>query len=184
MLYIVCALKPEAQAFVDKYKLTSERLDGYKLFTNSSIILILSGLGVENAREATQTLINHFDITDDDIYLNVGICGATQEYKIGELIDISTIVYENISYTLTDSIDKTIHCLNSESTTDKHEIVDMESYGFYDAVTHSPAIKNIHILKVVSDHFEPRLVTKEKTKMLIFNAIDDINPIIYSKEIS
>ena len=178
----MCALKPEAQAFVDRYKLTSGKLDGYKLFTNSSTILIVSGLGVDNARAATQTFINHFDITDDDIYLNIGICGAIQEYEIGGLINISTIIYEDISYTLANTIGKTIHCLNSEATTDKHEIVDMESYGFYDAVTHSPAIKNIHILKVVSDHFEPRLVTKEKTKMLIFNAIDDINSIIFNKE--
>jgi purine-nucleoside phosphorylase len=184
MIYIVCALKPEAQAFVDKYKLIKHKLAKYKTFTNSSITLIVSGLGVESAREATQTLINHFDITDDDIYLNIGICGATHEYEIGELINISSIIYENISYTLADSIGRTIHCLNSQATTDKYEIVDMESYGFYDAVTHSPAIKNSYILKVVSDHFQPRLVTKEKTKMLIFNAIDDINSILFNKEIS
>ena len=54
----------------------------------------------------------------------------------------------------------------------------MESFGFYDAVIHSPAIKKFHILKVVSDHFEPQKVTKVGTKLLIFNAIDDINIII------
>jgi len=182
MLYIVSALKPEAQAFVDKFKLKSSRLNKYKLFTNSSITLIVSGLGVENSREATQTLINHFDTTDDDIYLNVGICGASKEYEIGELLDISTIVYKNISYSLFEKNRETIYCLDKESSTEKYAVVDMESYGFYDAVVHSPAIKNSYILKVVSDHFQPHLVTKEKTKMLIFNAIDDINSILFNKE--
>jgi len=184
MIYIVCALKPEAQAFVDKYRLNPQKLEKYKIFTNSSIILIVSGLGIDKAREATQTLINHFDITDDDIYLNVGICGASQEYEIGELLNISTIIYKNISYTLQNTASKTIHCLDMEATTNEYEIVDMESYGFYDAVVHSPAIKNRYILKVVSDHFEPHKVTKDKTKMLIFNAIDDINSILFHKEIS
>ena len=182
MLYIVSALKPEAQAFVDKYKLTSTTLDGCKLFTSTTICLILSGLGIENARRATQTLINHFDITDEDIYLNIGICGASKEHEIGELLNISNISYKDISYNIPLAIGKTIHCLDEEANSHIHEIVDMESYGFYDAVIHSPAIKNIYVLKVVSDHFQPEKVTKDKTKSLIFNAIDDINSTIFKKE--
>ncbi len=184
MLYIVCALKPEAQAFVDKYKLKAQKLDGYKIFTSASIVLIVGGLGVDSTRKATQTLINHFDIIDDDIYLNIGICGANKEYRVSDLIEISDIVYEDISYSITNKSAKTIHCLNQEVSTDEYEIVDMESYGFYDGVIHSPAIKNFYIFKVVSDHFEPETVTKDKTKMLIFNAIDDIINAITYEEIS
>jgi len=67
MIYIVTALKPEAQAFVDYYKLQKKRLGAFTIFHNEHISLIVSGLGVINARVATQTLINHFDISDDDI---------------------------------------------------------------------------------------------------------------------
>ena len=77
MIYIVTALKPEAQAFVDFYKLKKSKLGNYTAFIDNNITLIVSGIGVVNARLATQTLINHFDITDDDIYLNIGICGAS-----------------------------------------------------------------------------------------------------------
>ena len=77
MLYIVSALKSEAQAFVDKYKLTKSKLSNFTLFSNTQMMLIVSGVGVNNATRATQTLINHYDITDDDIYLNIGICGAS-----------------------------------------------------------------------------------------------------------
>jgi len=172
LVYILVALKPEAQAFVDKYRLKKSKLELYTLFSNENMMLIISGLGVESARNATQTLINHFDITDEDTYINIGICGADESYKLGELIEIGSIVYDSITYTF-DETKAELTCLDEECSEDLHKIVDMESYGFYDAVTHNPAIKNFSILKVVSDHFQPQTVTKEKTKELIFNAIKD-----------
>ena len=180
MIYIVTALKPEAQAFVDFYKLKKSKLGNHTAFMNENIILVVSGLGVINARLATQTLINHFDITDDDIYLNIGICGASSKYEIGELLEIGSIVYDDINYTFKD--EKEIVCLNQEASECDYSIVDMESYGFYDAVVHSPAIKSFYIFKVVSDHFEPDKVTKDKTKSLIFNVINDINSSINNQE--
>ena len=177
MLYIVTALKPEAQAFVDKYKLKKNRLQNYTLFYNENIRLIISGIGVNNARIATQTLINTYDITDDDIYLNVGICAAPSSYTIGELLEIGSIDYRNTSYTF-DTDKHTLTCKDEEAATEHKTPVDMESFGFYDAVIHSPAIKKFHILKVVSDHFEPHTITKENTKSLLFNVIDAINRVL------
>jgi purine-nucleoside phosphorylase len=181
MLYIVTALKPEAQAFIDRYRLQKSRLGDFNIFTSKEITLIISGLGVKNATFATQTLINHFDITDDDVYINVGICGASKEYKIGELLQIDAVNYNNQIYTVNKEITTTIKCLDVEASEEKYEIVDMESFGFYDAVIHSPAIKNRYIFKIVSDHFEPHMVTKDGTKSLIFNVIDAINNIIKTK---
>ena len=177
MLYIVTALKPEAQAFVDKYKLKKNKLQNYTLFQNENITLIISGIGAHSARLATQTLINNFDITDDDIYLNVGICAAPSTHNIGELIEIGSVTYRNTDY-LFDAEKQTLTCKDEEAATEQKTIVDMESYGFYDAVIHNPAIKKFHILKVVSDHFKPQTVTKENTKSLLFNVIDDINRVL------
>jgi len=67
-----------------------------------------------------------------------------------------------------------INCVDEAIDENRYEIVDMESYGFYDAVIHNPAIKNFHIFKVVSDHFEPERVTKDGTKRLMFDVLDDI----------
>ena len=166
MLYIVVALKSEAQAFVDRYKLKKSRLSDFTLFSNENIMLIVSGLGVKSSTQATQTLINNYDITDNDIYLNIGICGADNNYEIGELLEIGKIEYDLKIINLQNQSKKTITCLDEEETTNAKPIVDMESFGFYDAVIHSPAIKNYHILKVVSDHFEPSKVTKEGTKKI------------------
>lgn len=148
------------------------------------MMLIISGLGIDNAAKATQTLINHYDITDDDIYLNIGICGASKKYAIGELLEIGTINYNTKDIPLQSNSDNLLTCISTEANDDTYEIVDMESFGFYDAVIHSPAIKNFHILKVVSDHFQPDTITKEGTKSLIFNQIDAINLILYSKAVS
>ena len=177
MLYIVTALKPEAQAFVDYHKLKKSKLNNFTTFSNDTITLIISGIGVEKARLATQTLINNFDITDEDIYLNVGICAASRNYNIGDLIECGGVVYEELEYVF-NSKKPLIHCANNEANSDIYPLVDMESYGFYDAVVHNPAIKKFHILKVVSDHFEPQKVTKEETKSLLFNVIDAINETI------
>lgn len=174
MIYIVTALKPEAQAFVDKYKLHKTKLDGNTLFYNENIKLIVSGIGVGNAMSATQMLIDNFDITDDDIYLNVGICGAESNYKIGELLEIGNIDYGVNTYVVHPYLETTITCLDTQASEVQYEIVDMESFGFFEALRHSTAIKKFHIFKVVSDHFEPATVTKEGTKSLIFNVIDVI----------
>ena len=48
MLYIVTALKPEAQAFIDKYKLIKTKLGLFSLFTNDDMMLIVSGVGIKN----------------------------------------------------------------------------------------------------------------------------------------
>jgi len=179
MIYIVTALKPEAQAFVDKYKLKKNRLQNYTLFQNENIRLIISGIGITNARLATQALINNFDITDNDTYLNVGICAAPSKHTIGELLEIGSVTYRNITHTF--NTDKhTLTCKDEKADTKQKTIIDMESFGFYDAVIHNPAIKKFHILKVVSDHFEPHTITKEHTKSRLFNVIDDINRILFN----
>ena len=177
MIYIITALKPEAQAFVEFYKLKKSKLSNFTLFSNEHIKLIISGLGVTNARVATQALINHFDITDEDIYLNVGICGADKNFALGELLEVGTIIYEEMPYIFKPN-KQTILCSDTPVSHEGKNLADMESFGVYDAVVHSPAIKNFYIIKVVSDHFEPHLVTKERTKSLLFNAINEINTII------
>lgn len=181
MIYIVIALKSEAQAFVERYKLNKTKLKEYTLFFDENIRLIISGMGVVNAREATQTLINQYDITDNDVYLNVGICGAREEYPIGSLLEIGKVLYDSISHSFKKS-KKSIVCLDEAVSEHIYEIVDMESYGFYDAVLHNPAIKKFHILKIVSDHFKPEKVTKYVTKKLISKSIDVINLIILNKD--
>ncbi|MDQ7043760.1 MAG: hypothetical protein Q9M34_09575, partial [Sulfurimonas sp.] len=147
MIYLVIALRSEAQAFVDKYRLTKTKLGEYVLYHDKTRTIIISGMGVSHAREATQTLINNFDISDEDIFVNIGICGAKKDYKIGSLLEIGEVIYDGMPYMFEKS-KKSIICVDGAISEEKYKIVDMESYGFLDAVMHSPAIKTFHILKV------------------------------------
>ncbi len=155
MIYILVALKSEAQAFVDKYKLPKTRHNG-------KIAIIVSGIGSQNMLKATKNIV--CKMNEDDSIVNIGICGADEKFKIGQLID---------------GLRGNLTCVDSEiDKMGRYELVDMESKGFLEATQN---IQNRYIFKVVSDHFEPQKVTKEKTKSLIFNAIDDINSIINTK---
>ncbi|MEA1954943.1 MAG: hypothetical protein U9N02_00430 [Campylobacterota bacterium] len=140
------ALKAEAQAFVDKYK-----LQNYK---NDNLSVIITGMGSDAMFVATTNILKKFK--ENDIILNVGICGANQNYTIGQLIDSR---YDEIT------------CSKTEVSKTNFSIVDMESLGFKNA---TKGVKNSFIFKIVSDHFEPKKVTKDKAKQLIFNKIDEI----------
>lgn len=171
MLYILTALKPEAQSFVDKFKLVKSKCDNFTLHEGKNIKIIVSGVGAENAKAAADAMIKNFKPDECDTFINIGICGANSRYKIGELLEIGSIVYQNEKYILNENVLHVITCNDSEVSEERYEIVDMESFGFYEA---TKGLKNLYMYKIVSDHFEPHKVTKEKTKALIFNVIDEI----------
>lgn len=173
MLYIVVALKSEAQAFVDFYELKKTKLRSYTLFSNDILTLIISGVGTDNARLATQTLLNHYDIEPEDVFLNVGVCAAPKKFSIGECLEIGAISYHDKNYTF--APDKILlECSDSACFEQKNLPLDMESYGFYDAVTHNPAIQHFYIYKIVSDHFQPNLLTKDGIKALVRQHLDTL----------
>lgn len=173
MLFVVTALKSEAQAFVDRYRLQKAKCGRFGMFENESIKVIVSGVGVFNAQEATKTLIDVFKPSMNDYIINIGICGADKRHHIGKLLKIGTIVYDDAEYELDCLAPCTITCKEHEVSLHLYEIVDMESFGFYRATN---GFCNRTVYKVVSDHFEPQSVTKEGTKKLISHVIDEIVP--------
>ncbi|MDT8338164.1 MAG: hypothetical protein RQ763_03075 [Sulfurimonas sp.] len=168
MLYIVTALKSEAQAFVEKYRLTKTNSHEYTVFEGEELRVIVSGVGVESAKKAASFLLKNFAVSDKDIFINVGICGANKEYNIGTLLAIGSIIHKDKSYSVS-TAPNAITCVDEEVSQDFYILADMESFGFYEAIKE---MQNYHIFKVVSDHFEPESVTKDATKKLILSAID------------
>ncbi len=171
MLYIVIALKSEAQAFVEKFKLTKERCENFTLYKNEKMTIIITGVGVQNSKHATSWLIEKFSIGQKDRIINIGICGAKSSYKIGELIKVDVICYKNQKVTINKDGQNIITCLDFEADGGEYEIVDMESFGFFEATN---GVENRSISKVVSDHFEPQKVTKDGVKNLILKNLEEI----------
>jgi len=169
MLFILFALKSEAQAFVDRFKLKKKKDLNYTLFYNNHITAIVSGVGVLNASNAVSFLLNNYTIDSDDIFINIGICGASNEYKIGELIQISQVNYKNRSCKLNNQTN-ILTTLDYKQVQADFKIVDMEAFGFCNAL--KDIKNNKYIFKIVSDHFNPNNLSKDFVKMLIFNKID------------
>jgi nucleoside phosphorylase len=148
MTYIVVALKSEAQAFVDKFKLNKEK-------QNENIYIKTSGIGADNMYKTTKEVLNI--MKPGDIIVNVGICGADKKYKVGELLDARDI---------------NLTCVDYEVSHNNYDVVDMESKGFIEATQNSPY--KSYMFKIVSDNFEPKSVSKDMAKKLIFDKIDEI----------
>ncbi|MDD2789816.1 MAG: hypothetical protein PHU40_04005 [Sulfurimonas sp.] len=143
MIYIVSTLKNAAHAFVDSYKFHKTQAGNFSLFNNDAMHLIFSDSGVQNARLATQALINLYDITDEDIYLYIGACEDCSIDEEGSFLQVDSSIYTS---------------------------PEDDSFGFYDAVIHSPAIKNFYIFKVLSGHFE----AEEEIEMLLERVMEKI----------
>jgi len=172
MIHIFTALKPEAQAFVDKYRLNKQKIDNYTTYSNEKMILIITGVGVANTKKACEFAIQKYKPTQNDIFINIGICGSKKDNPIGTLLKIGKLSYKTDDFLVDENSQNRLTCIDYEATKETYDLVDMESYGFYDALYEK--YNNLHIFKVVSDHFEPKTVTKEKTKSLIFNTIEDV----------
>lgn len=147
MIYIILALKSEAQAFVDKFQLGKNK-------QNDIVSIVISGIGSKKMFEAASEIVKKMNQTDTIV--NVGICGASKKYRIGELLDAR---------------DVELTCVDHEVNYDKYDVVDMESKGFIKA---TKDVNNSFIFKIVSDYFEPQKVTKDMAKKLIFENIDEI----------
>lgn len=168
MYYIFTALKAEAQAFVDKFKLTKVNKNTLITFQNEQLCVIVTGIGATMMKEKMLLSIQELNITKDDTVINIGICAAKEEYAIGSFIEFGTIIYENNSYTLNNT-ELSITCMDTEQSKVVAEFVDMESFGFYEAL-HAKNLQG-YMFKVVSDHFEPHTITKDFTKKLIRGTI-------------
>lgn len=171
MLYIITALKPEAQAFIDKYRPVKGRCKNFLVYEGEFFRLLISGKGVVNMKKSVYALLEEYAPTKEDILINVGICAADKRHEIGGILKIGKVVYGAKECILDADTRNIISCKDEEAVFADTEIADMESFGFCETTC---GFKNRYMYKVVSDHFEPDKVTKEGTKMLIFNKIDDI----------
>ena len=168
MIYIHTALKPEAQAVIEKFKLKKLSVN---IFSNGYIFLIVSGVGNKKTLQILQDFIKNTKISDNECFINIGICASSNKYNIGDLIEISYVKYKGLTFSINDRNKETIASLDYPSDNIQNNIADMESYGFYQAVKN---LKNVRMFKVVSDHFEPKSISKDFVKKLIFENIGDI----------
>ena len=166
MIYFICAFEAEARALIDYYKLQKEPSLPYPLFFNDEMVILVSGMGQENAKNSTDYLLSRYPHKNDDVLINLGICAAKEKFPIGSLLCVQTLQNESESFELKhlNSALEKASCFSSEqalSQASETDIAEMEAISIYKAASASFAPSKIIFLKVVSDHFKPFKIKKQ-----------------------
>ena len=182
MIYIITALDAEARALIDHYHLTRDFTLPYTLYKNEQMVLLVSGIGKTNALMAVSALLGWRIPNPTDCLINIGICGAPDAYPIGETLLIHQIFegdrryYPDILYphSLRES---SIKCVDgAQSVLDEYP-VDMESSAVFQTSARFFKLHQMAFVKIVSDHFTPKTVSKERVIELIRSNLHNVDEV-------
>ncbi len=179
MIYLFVALKIEATPIINYYKLKKVK---FNIFENSQMKLLICGIGEKNFSLSCGEL----EISENDEVINFGICGScTPNLQIGEMINISKIQNDKISFTLQNSPNlknltlQTFHNPVTKNINFSCDVVDMEGFVFYQIFQN--LTNNIKIIKVVSDYLDTTIPKKNFIYGLINKKMAILNEEIYGK---
>lgn len=166
MTYFITALDAEARPLIEHYRLKRNHSLPYTLYKNDDIVLLVCGMGKMNAAMAVSAFLGWKVPADEDILINIGICGAPKNYKIGEALLIHQIIdndqhyYPDILYS--HPLQETsLICVDTPQSELSYYPVDMESVSIFKAASRFFKLHQMAFIKIVSDHFTPESVTKE-----------------------
>lgn len=164
MTLIHCAMLSEAQYIIEKLKLKLEQKNP-KIYINDTVILVVSNIGKENTIKALNIVYEKYKISKA---INIGIAGCSDKYvDIGEFFCTNQKL-ENINYMQSQTVDiPQLTTYNLQPTT----IYDMEGEYFQNVSLKYIKLKEIFIFKVVSDHLNDTIPSKEFVKQLIKNSM-------------
>ncbi len=168
MIYIFCATKSEAQAIVEYKKLQKTKLFDYTLYRSSDICLIVTGVGLKNAKKAALFCKERLRPLQSDTILNIGIAAAPKNIAIGSLCRISNLLCNGKTVQI-DQNGYTLESVTTPQSTQKEHLIDMEACAIVEVFG-----KKVHIYKIVSDHFKPESLTKDGVKKMITASLQDI----------
>ena len=170
MIYIVVALKVEAQELIKQYKLKKNILSSFDIYESNNISLVITGIGRDNAIMATSALLSCNKPKKSDSLINFGICASPLD--IGSILHINSISFKDKTFypdILFETPFKESSLTSFEEPIDNpyKTSVDMEAFWIYKVAQKFFKSSSIFIIKLVSDNFEPSKVTKEQTLELI-----------------
>ncbi len=183
MIYIILALSSEAKPLIHHYKLKAVEENSLSLFGNKEILLCITQIGFENALMQMQKLCEYRKPKDDDILLNIGLCGAPSQYKIGSLLIIDELRYKSQRHKLSLLIDHSFKTspLTTVTKAQKNFFetpVDMEAFAVFQSASRYMPTENLYFIKIVSDHFEPETLNKNLAYGLINKQIKNLSILI------
>lgn len=160
MIYLVTALRAEAKPLLEQWRLKRDRGFSGRLYRNDDLLLLVCGMGMDNARRALEALLAYREPEEGDLFINFGLCAAPKEYAIGTPLLCSALLCRNIKAELDTSFNRlletaTLETVEEECSEERGHAVDMEGYVLYSVLPECFKPGKRAFLKVVSDHFEP-----------------------------
>lgn len=166
MLLIHTALKQEAKPIIEQFKLQCIQTKPYKIYLKSDIVLVISGMGKKN----TQYIESIFEQYSIKKAINIGIVGCKdRKIKIGSIFcankELGFIKYASLT-----TVDKALNSDRDLKTT----LVDMEAEAFLHLSQKYLHVKNIYVLKIVSDYLDTTIPKKEFVWKIIKKNLESI----------
>ena len=172
MIYFVCAFIQEARPLIAHYGLKRDEAFPWPLYAGGEAVVVVSGMGMDAAKMATAALLGRRHPSGKDLLVNVGICAAPPEYPVGTLLLAEHLQYgtwhryPDIRFSpacrtaALRSVDRPVHAPLPQAA-------DMEAFGIFQAGERFLRKEQMLFFKIVSDHFEPKRVSKAAISSLI-----------------
>jgi len=177
----------EARAIINEFKLQKIQNETYKIYANNNTTLIVTNIGIKNAKKATSYIIKYLGAENISHFYNIGIAGCVDKnIKIGSMFFINKIIHKEIPIHINNkniashfnqcSISSFLNPVMQIQAKDiKSKLVDMEAIGFFEIVSKQTPKSNKYIIKIVSDYLlENNVFDKNIVIDLIEKNIKDI----------
>lgn len=189
MIYVAAALTAEAKPLITYFKLKRDNeIKKYQVFKNEEIILIITGSGMMQGAIGTTYLLSSLNIREEDIFVNLGICGAVKEiFQVGDIVLCNKITnngngksfYPDMLFRhkfKEGTLESFFHVVDKSMESEiKGELVDMEGAGIYEAASLFFSQYQINIIKIVSDYLDTTGITVEKVTHIVESGILSID---------
>lgn len=189
MIYVAAALTAEAKPLITYFKLKRDNeIKKYQVFKNEEIILIITGSGMMQGAIGTTYVLSSLNIREEDIFVNLGICGAVKEiFQVGDIVLCNKITnngngksfYPDMLFRhkfKEGALESFFHVLDKSMESEiKGELVDMEGAGIYEAASLFFSQHQINIIKIVSDYLDTTGITAEKVTHIVESGILSID---------
>jgi adenosylhomocysteine nucleosidase len=193
MIYISVALGIEAKPIIKYFNLKRDNsIKKLQVFKNERVTLIITGVGILKSAIALTYILSKSEIDEDDIFLNIGICGAKSEkYSIGDIVLCNKIINSELKKNYypdmvfnhyfkegsLESFNTPVYC-GDEVVGD---LVDMEGAGLFEATTYFFQSYQLNFIKIVSDYLD-REVEQNQVEELILKSLPQIDSWLIERE--
>ena len=183
MIHLIFALKTEALSLINSYQLKKIKNLPFTLYANTEIKLLITQMGLDNAKENSIKYFNHYHPQENDILINIGICAAQKRHKLADILFINNVQNSSYHINLTPIKYKeyktsSLMSFDTIQTQERDGCADMEAYSVVSSALDFFKKENIFVIKIVSDHFEPHTISKEGVLKMMQEQNSELKEII------